>query len=74
MASVYLRPSWKMWPSSMPRASSTVPLPLGEGSPALISAASMNPSTVKSRPAFRSVLADQISGLAPAPHYAQLDF
>ena len=29
---------------------------------------------VKSRPAFRSVLADQVSGLAPAPHYAQLDF
>ena len=31
-------------------------------------------ATVKSRPAFRSVLADQVSGLAPAPHYAQLDF
>ncbi len=31
-------------------------------------------ATVKSRPAFRSVLADQVSGLAPAPHYAELDF
>ena len=31
-------------------------------------------ATVKSRPAFRSVLADQVAGIAPAPHYAQLDF
>ena len=31
-------------------------------------------ATVKSRPAFRSVLADQVPGIAPAPHYAQLDF
>ncbi len=31
-------------------------------------------ATIKSRPAFRSVLADQVPGLHPAPHYAQLDF
>ena len=29
---------------------------------------------IKSRPAFRSVLADQIPGQAPPPHYADLDF
>lgn len=29
---------------------------------------------IKSRPAFRSLLADQISGFRPAPHYADLDF
>ncbi|MDO5647588.1 glutathione S-transferase family protein [Paracoccus sp. (in: a-proteobacteria)] len=31
-------------------------------------------ATIKSRPAFRSVLADQIPGIHPAPHYADLDF
>lgn len=31
-------------------------------------------ATIKSRPAFRSVLADQVPGLHPAPHYAELDF
>ena len=31
-------------------------------------------ATVKSRPAFRSLLADQVPGLPPAPHYAELDF
>ena len=34
MASLYLRPSWKMWPTSMPRAMPSVPLPVGLGSPA----------------------------------------
>ncbi|MEL7027177.1 MAG: glutathione S-transferase family protein [Pseudomonadota bacterium] len=29
---------------------------------------------IKSRPAFRSVLADQVPGFPPAPHYADLDF
>ncbi|WP_108485282.1 glutathione S-transferase family protein [Oceaniglobus ichthyenteri] len=29
---------------------------------------------IKSRPAFRSILADQISGFMPPPHYADLDF
>ena len=29
---------------------------------------------IKSRPAFRSILADQIPGQAPPPHYADLDF
>ncbi|NCU21358.1 glutathione S-transferase family protein, partial [Candidatus Falkowbacteria bacterium] len=29
---------------------------------------------IKSRPAFRSLLADQMSGLPPAPQYAELDF
>ncbi|SHH48094.1 glutathione S-transferase family protein [Cognatishimia maritima] len=29
---------------------------------------------VKSRPAFRSILADQIPGFPPPPHYADLDF
>ncbi|MBS9715343.1 glutathione S-transferase family protein [Pseudohalocynthiibacter aestuariivivens] len=29
---------------------------------------------IKSRPAFRSVLADQIPGFLPPPHYADLDF
>ena len=33
-ASAYLRPSWKTWPISMPRASSTGPEPSGAGSPA----------------------------------------
>jgi hypothetical protein len=32
-ASAYLRPSWKTWPISMPRASSTGPEPSGAGSP-----------------------------------------
>ncbi|MDO5529283.1 MAG: glutathione S-transferase family protein [Paracoccus sp. (in: a-proteobacteria)] len=31
-------------------------------------------ATIKSRPAFRSILADQVPGFPPAPHYAQLDF
>ncbi len=29
---------------------------------------------IKSRPAFRSILADQIPGFLPPPHYADLDF
>ncbi|SIT82437.1 FtsZ-binding protein FzlA [Pontibaca methylaminivorans] len=29
---------------------------------------------IKSRPAFRSILADQIPGFRPPPHYADLDF
>ena len=29
---------------------------------------------IKSRPAFRSILADQVSGFRPAAHYADLDF
>ena len=29
---------------------------------------------IKSRPAFRSLLADQIPGFRPRPHYADLDF
>ena len=29
---------------------------------------------VKSRPAFRSLLADRVPGMAPAEHYANLDF
>lgn len=29
---------------------------------------------IKSRPAFRALLADQVSGFLPAPHYADLDF
>ena len=31
-------------------------------------------ATIKSRPAFRSLLADQLPGVHPAPHYALLDF
>lgn len=31
-------------------------------------------ATIKSRPAFRSILADQVPGIQPAPHYAELDF
>lgn len=31
-------------------------------------------ATVKSRPAFRSILADHMPGILPAPHYAVLDF
>lgn len=29
---------------------------------------------IKSRPAFRSLLADQVAGFVPPPHYADLDF
>jgi glutathione S-transferase len=29
---------------------------------------------IKSRPAFRSILADQLPGQSPPPHYADLDF
>ena len=29
---------------------------------------------IKSRPAFRGLLADQVSGFPPPPHYADLDF
>jgi glutathione S-transferase len=29
---------------------------------------------IKSRPAFRSILADQVPGFRPPPHYADLDF
>ena len=29
---------------------------------------------VKSRPAFRTLLADRLPGIAPTPHYADLDF
>ena len=31
-------------------------------------------SKIKSRPAFRSILADQVSGFPPPAHYADLDF
>lgn len=31
-------------------------------------------SKIKSRPAFRSLLADQVPGFPPPPHYADLDF
>lgn len=31
-------------------------------------------ATIKSRPCFRSILADQQPGIPPAPHYAVLDF
>ncbi|MDM7255827.1 MAG: glutathione binding-like protein, partial [Paracoccus sp. (in: a-proteobacteria)] len=31
-------------------------------------------ATIKSRPAFRSLLADQVPGIPPAAHYAVLDF
>ncbi|MFO1176578.1 MAG: glutathione S-transferase family protein [Paracoccaceae bacterium] len=31
-------------------------------------------SKIKSRPSFRSILADQIPGFLPPPHYADLDF
>jgi glutathione S-transferase len=29
---------------------------------------------IKSRPAFRSILADQVPGFPQPPHYADLDF
>ena len=29
---------------------------------------------IKSRPSFRAVLADKVTGIAPPPHYADLDF
>jgi glutathione S-transferase len=29
---------------------------------------------IKSRPAFRSILADVVPGFRPKPHYADLDF
>ena len=54
-ASAYLRPSWKMWPISMPRAVlQGARHSSGQGSPSRTSAASMVPSGVKSRPATRS--------------------
>lgn len=31
-------------------------------------------ATIKSRPAFRGLLADQVPGFPPPPHYADLDF
>ncbi len=31
-------------------------------------------ATIKSRPAFRNVLADHVPGIPPAAHYAELDF
>ena len=31
-------------------------------------------ATIKSRPAFRAILADQVPGFPPPPHYADLDF
>ena len=31
-------------------------------------------SRMKSRPAFRPILADRVSGVTPPPHYADLDF
>lgn len=31
-------------------------------------------ATIKSRPAFRGILADQMPGIHPARHYAELDF
>ena len=29
---------------------------------------------MKSRPSFRAILADRVHGIAPPPHYADLDF
>jgi glutathione S-transferase len=29
---------------------------------------------IKSRPSFRAILADRVNGMAPPPHYADLDF
>ncbi len=31
-------------------------------------------ATIKSRPAFRTILSDHLSGFPPPPHYADLDF
>ncbi|QFU10063.1 hypothetical protein PARPLA_00373 [Rhodobacteraceae bacterium THAF1] len=31
-------------------------------------------ATIKSRPAFRGILSDQVPGFMPPPHYADLDF
>ncbi len=44
-----------MWPISMPRADSSGLPQRGHGSPSRISAASIVPSGVKSRPATRSI-------------------
>src|SRR4028119_241785 len=69
-ASAYLRPSWKMWPISTPRASSSGPEPSGAGSPGSTSAASTVPSQAKSRPATRSKTCLPGS-LAPGLHRGQ---
>ena len=61
------RPSWKTWPISMPRASSTGPEPSGAGSPARTLATSTKPSAVKSRPAM-SVWTCFSSMFAPVTH------
>jgi glutathione S-transferase len=29
---------------------------------------------MKSRPSFRAILADRVTGMNPPPHYADLDF
>ena len=46
----YLVRNWKMWPTSMPRQISSLPLPSGEGSPATTLRMSKNAGSGKSRP------------------------
>ncbi len=66
-ASVYLRPSWKMWPISMAR-SSLRPVPqFGQGSPSWTTTTSTYASTSKSRPAT-TFFAWVWSLLAPVIH------
>jgi hypothetical protein len=55
IASLYLRPSWKMWPTSMPRANLSVPRPVGDGSPARALRMSCGGGSARSRPQFTPV-------------------
>ncbi len=72
-ASAYVRPSWKMWPISIPRADSSVPsVQLGQASPSRTSAASIVPSGVKSRPATRSMTCEP-GTLAPVTQRVPVD-
>ncbi len=67
-ASANLRPSWKMWPISMPRASSNGPEPSGAGSPARTSAASIGAvrGEVASADQVEDVLAVDVGSGDPA--------
>ena len=54
-ASAYLVRSWKMWPTSMPRTMSSVPLPSGDASPETTLRISATSGSGRSRPKFTPV-------------------
>ena len=72
-ASAYLRPSWKTWPISMPRAIDSRPPHRAHRSPSRISTAPISPSGSKSRPRTTSAACRPVVVRAGDPGAARHD-